>query len=59
MQAIIIISIQRAIDAKAKDIEKAESAEVTELRKDIKEILAQIEDAGALRDIRAYLLEIM
>lgn len=51
--------IQRAIDAKAKDIEKAESAEVTELRKDIKEILAQIEDAGALRDIRAYLLEIM
>ena len=51
--------IQRAIDAKANDVRKAESAEVTELRKDIKEILAQIEDAGALRDIRAYLLEIM
>lgn len=49
--------IQKAIDAKANDAKKAESAEVTELRKDIKEILASIESADTLRDIRTYLIE--
>jgi hypothetical protein len=51
--------IQKAIEAKAKDAEKAESAEVTELRKDIKEILAKIESADVLRKIRNYSLEIV
>jgi len=52
-------AITKAIEAKAKDIEKAESAEVSELRKDIKALLAKVESADTLRDIRQYLVEIM
>jgi uncharacterized protein with von Willebrand factor type A (vWA) domain len=52
-------AITKAIEAKAKDIEKAESAEVSELRKDIKALLAKVESADTLRDIRQYLIEIM
>lgn len=52
-------AITKAIEAKAKDIEKAESAEVSELRKDIKALLAKVESADTLRDIRQYLIEMM
>ena len=52
-------AITKAIEAKAKDEAKAESAEVTELRKDIKALLAKVESADMLRDIRQYLVEIM
>lgn len=52
-------AITKAIEAKAKDEAKAESAEVTELRKDIKALLAKVESADVLRDIRQYLIEIM
>jgi uncharacterized protein with von Willebrand factor type A (vWA) domain len=52
-------NITKAIEAKAKDIEKAESAEVSELRKDIKALLAKIESADVLRDVRQYLTEII
>ena len=52
-------AITKAIEAKAKDEAKAESAEVTELRKDIKALLAKVESADVLRDIRQYLTEIM
>lgn len=52
-------AITKAIEAKAKDEAKAESAEVTELRKDIKALLAKVESADMLRNIRQYLVEIM
>lgn len=52
-------AITKAIEAKERDTKKAESAEMYELRKDIKALLADIESADTLRDIRQYLIEIM
>jgi len=52
-------AITKAIEAKARDVEKAESAEVSAVRKSIKDMLAKIDSYSDLVDIETYIVDMI